>query len=226
MMDNQRMAIFIEIFLNIFNETTSFKKTRSQPLLPNQTVIQPNKFREECRKFTSYYRSNVDLTDITPIKIGRQYQKDANRARKIAMSFINSFAAIKDKLLQDNEKNQFKFYKVCIENEYDYTTCSQQVPYIIRNTNTDNRDNYEGNHNIKNNTFIPKINMERCNYNVMLNNDFNQVSTDAINTMRVRSAVPISENTDPIAQIFARIVYTELSNHIIGCITCVWWMYA
>ena len=45
---------------------------------------------------------------------------------------------------------------------------------------------------------------------------------NAQKTMRVRSAVQISENTDLITQRFAQIVYTELSNRIFGWTICVW----
>ena len=39
---------------NIFNENIQFARTKCQPLIPHQSVIQPNSFKSECKKFKAW----------------------------------------------------------------------------------------------------------------------------------------------------------------------------
>ena len=49
--NNQRMCLFVNIFIGILNENIHFRRTKCQPLLPYQTLIQPNKFKTICNEF-------------------------------------------------------------------------------------------------------------------------------------------------------------------------------
>eukprot|EP01084_Bolivina_argentea_P114046 203134_1 len=128
MSNDMKMNLFIEIVLNIFNENIQFPKTKCQPLIPYQTLIQPNKFRNVCKDLLKFYDITVDLTNITPIKIGKKYQKDCKRSKKIANSWINSFLLIKNKL----NNNKYGIYKpsIIIDNDYKYI---HRIPQIVIN---------------------------------------------------------------------------------------------
>ena len=104
--ESVRMKIFIEILINIFNSTIKFKKTKSQPLLPYQTVIQPNKFKDEIIGLIKYYGVEIDSNGINPIKVGKIYQKDSQRSKKISDSYKNALLTIQQ-LLRNNDQHPF-----------------------------------------------------------------------------------------------------------------------
>ncbi len=145
------MILFIDVFLMIFEETIQFPKTKSQPLLPYQTVIQPNRFRKECKKFIKFYNAKIDFSEITPIKIGNEYQRDCKRSKKIADSFINGFISINNTLKQ-YKNNKYSIYKPSAMNDYDdYSKYNlNQPPFIINDSNliqsTKIKQEYDENH--------------------------------------------------------------------------------
>ena len=49
------MVIYIDIVERILNEPVHFPRTKLQPLLPHQTLMQPNEFKKACQRFTTYY---------------------------------------------------------------------------------------------------------------------------------------------------------------------------
>ena len=53
--DNQKMIIFIDILQRILLEPVQFPRTKLQPLLPHQALMQPNKFKKACERFTLIY---------------------------------------------------------------------------------------------------------------------------------------------------------------------------
>ena len=53
--DTARMVLFVEIFERIMSESVQFPRTKLQPLLPHQALMQPNRFKKGCERFTLCY---------------------------------------------------------------------------------------------------------------------------------------------------------------------------
>ena len=115
MNNNQRMLLFIDLFLSILNENIQFKKTKSQPLLPYQALIVSNKFKSTCIKLVNHFDVIWDQGD--PIKISSVYQKDKKRSQRIFDSFIDSLNCIREKLV--SSKHQYKIFSVDINIVHD-----------------------------------------------------------------------------------------------------------
>lgn len=49
------MILFIDIFERILNEPVQFPRTKLQPLLPHQALMQPNRFKKASEQFTLIY---------------------------------------------------------------------------------------------------------------------------------------------------------------------------
>lgn len=49
------MIIFIDILDGILNEAVQFPRTKLQPLLPHQALMQPNRFKKAAQQFTGFY---------------------------------------------------------------------------------------------------------------------------------------------------------------------------
>lgn len=128
--DSIRMKIFIEILIDIFESTIKFKKTKSQPLLPYQTVIQPNKFKDEIIGLIKYYGVEIDSNGINPIKVGKTYQKDSQRSRKISNSYKNALISVQQ-LLDNND--QCPFYELS-PNIGTHYHIQQAGKYSLKNT--------------------------------------------------------------------------------------------
>ena len=62
--NSNKMCLFIDVLLLMFNENIE-----SQPLIPNQTLIQSNLFISECKNFIQFYELHqkdiINGTDIT-----------------------------------------------------------------------------------------------------------------------------------------------------------------
>lgn len=108
--NNQRMAVFIDILVDIFQSEIKFANTKSWPLLPYQTLMQRNLFKTECMEFIKHYDITWDATKISPDKVKHEYVRDKNRSQKIFESFTKCLLKIKNKLLNLNAMN-FPIYK-------------------------------------------------------------------------------------------------------------------
>eukprot|EP01084_Bolivina_argentea_P154011 268493_1 len=93
--DQMKMCLFVETLLVIFDENINFARTKSQPLIPFQSLIQPNCFKSECKNFIQFYGIKWDQKHIIPAKINRIYQKDKTRSKKIYDTFITSLNNLK-----------------------------------------------------------------------------------------------------------------------------------
>eukprot|EP01083_Nonionella_stella_P000722 2055_1 len=89
--DSQRMMIFIAIFDGIMCEPVQFPRTKLQPLLPHQALMQPNRFKKACERFTMYY-------DIKWQRSLIDGKRDRGRAKKIHESFMNCLIQIKNEV--------------------------------------------------------------------------------------------------------------------------------
>ena len=88
--DKQKIVLFIDIFLQILSETVQFPRTKLQPLMPHQALMQTNEFKKACKQFTSYY--DMEWT-------AENYEKrDRDRAKKTHLSFKQCLERIKDKI--------------------------------------------------------------------------------------------------------------------------------
>ena len=127
--NNKKMDLFISIFLLIIDGKITFQRTKAQPLMPYQTLIQPNNFRKKCKEFVSFYDIPWNHNSISPSKIHRKYQKDKLRSSKIFNSFINCLKSIQCKL----KDKKYAFFKPqnCLIASYNlHSTLNQPLPTI------------------------------------------------------------------------------------------------
>ena len=114
--NNERMCVFIDILVTIFESEIKFANTKSWPLLPYQTLMQRNLFKTECMEFIKHYNISWNSSKICPDKVKHEYVRDKNRSQKIFESFIQCLLEIKQKLLSPNPSNMnnntFPIYKV------------------------------------------------------------------------------------------------------------------
>ena len=57
------MTLFIEIFERILAEPVQFPRTKLQPLLPHQSLMQPNRFKKASEQFTLIYNTRWMLAN-------------------------------------------------------------------------------------------------------------------------------------------------------------------
>eukprot|EP01083_Nonionella_stella_P032947 90188_1 len=112
MTDAKRMELFIALFLQIFGGKITFARTKAQPLMPYQTLIQPNKFRNKCKELVHFYDLEWNQNAISPSKVHRIYQKDKCRSHKIFDSFIKCLKAIQNKLSSPQESQKYGFFRL------------------------------------------------------------------------------------------------------------------
>ena len=108
------MLLFVDILLILFDCDIHFARTKSQPLIPYQSVIQPNSFKSQCKNFIEFYDIKWDQTEIIPSKINRIYQKDKKRSKKIYDTFIESLKKLQKFFLNNSNPNKisFPFYQI------------------------------------------------------------------------------------------------------------------
>eukprot|EP01084_Bolivina_argentea_P290949 499947_1 len=195
--DNIKMGIFITIFVNIFEETIRFKKTKSQPLLPYQTVIQPNRFKDECVKLMDHYQIKLDLTSVNPLKVGKKYQKDAKRSQKISKSFKKAFVSIQQILkitkcsFYNIDQRTMNNYPCTSYTDYsnpnDTISLSVNKPIPNQGYISKNISNYKPiNHNFQN---VNLNNMTTFPNNTYLNDIFN-ANKSLINYNPISTSIP------------------------------------
>ncbi len=49
------MELFVAILERILSESVQFPRTKLQPLLPHQALMQPNRFKKGCERLTWCY---------------------------------------------------------------------------------------------------------------------------------------------------------------------------
>lgn len=162
--NNHKINLFIQIFLKIFDAKIKFIRTKYHPLLPNQTLMQPNKFKTISHLFLNHFDIKLEINDfLPPLKVNKIYQKDKRRSDKISMLFIESLHKIQSMLMT---KKQYKLFShhvasinnVFIRNDYDF------MKYNLNNTSNVNNTSYgdydmNGLHEIRhNNKYKQSIN--------------------------------------------------------------------
>eukprot|EP00485_Elphidium_margaritaceum_P017821 CAMPEP_0202726818 /NCGR_PEP_ID=MMETSP1385-20130828/184806_1 /ASSEMBLY_ACC=CAM_ASM_000861 /TAXON_ID=933848 /ORGANISM="Elphidium margaritaceum" /LENGTH=468 /DNA_ID=CAMNT_0049393047 /DNA_START=47 /DNA_END=1453 /DNA_ORIENTATION=- len=138
--DIDKMRLFTDLLLIIFAEDIHFARTKAQPLIPYQSVIQPNSFKSQCKHLLDAYGVSWDQTDIVPSKINRIYQKDKTRSKKIYDTFIQSLRNLRSLLstataaaAADDDDIRIRMYRVdgmhCVHRAHVHgqTTQRQQV---------------------------------------------------------------------------------------------------
>ena len=98
--NNQKICIFIDIFLLIICEQVKFAKTKSQPIIPLQTFTTHNKFKLFCQHFIEFYDNKwMNDKDISKTK-----------AKQCVNLFIKSLNKIKKNILSSSK--QYKFFRI------------------------------------------------------------------------------------------------------------------
>ena len=145
------MCLFIDILLIIFDCDIQFARTKSQPLIPYQSVIQPNSFKSQCKHFIEFYDIIWDQTDIIPSKINRIYQKDKKRSKKIYDTFIESLKKLQILFLKNKS---YPFYKINSMNNINNNYINNDKCINIKNetkyglNNFENKENCQIKHNL------------------------------------------------------------------------------
>merc|ERR1719242_2699322 len=97
----QRIDVFVEILLNVLTAKIKFPRTKQQPLIPNQTLMQPNNFKRALENFLRYFDVELDPKDASPTRCNRAYKNDKQRSNKMAKRFLDALCQI-----QTNLRNQ------------------------------------------------------------------------------------------------------------------------
>eukprot|EP01084_Bolivina_argentea_P179522 310205_1 len=112
MSNGSKIHVFVSILLNILNSKIKFIRTKEQPLLLNQSLIQNNKFKTFFVRFLNQFDNKFNTDGF---KIGNVYRKDKERSKKISELFIHALSAIEDMVLLENKKeivNETKYKNV------------------------------------------------------------------------------------------------------------------
>mmetsp|Transcript_53953 Transcript_53953/g.89382 ORF Transcript_53953/g.89382 Transcript_53953/m.89382 type:complete len:578 (+) Transcript_53953:25-1758(+) len=93
MSDAQRMIAFVTMLERILSATVQFPRTKLQPLLPHQSLMQPNKFKQACEQFVLYYQVQWSVSAQTT-----HSSRDPDRAKKIHGAFCECLTKIREML--------------------------------------------------------------------------------------------------------------------------------
>merc|ERR1719242_2389943 len=94
----QRIDVFVEILLNVLTAKIKFPRTKQQPLIPNQTLMQPNNFKRALENFLRYFDVELDPKEASPTRCNRVYKNDKQRSNKMAKRFLDALCQIQTNL--------------------------------------------------------------------------------------------------------------------------------
>ena len=102
---SKKAHLFITILLKILHSKIKFVRTKQQPLLPNQSLMQPNKFKTTFIKFIENFNLKCNAENISNLQTVQIYHKDKKRSLKILALFVKSLVEIEKMLLSPHNYN-------------------------------------------------------------------------------------------------------------------------
>eukprot|EP01084_Bolivina_argentea_P174660 302538_1 len=93
-----KINLYLNILIRILTAKIRFPRTKEQPLLPNQTLMQPNKFKSAFVQYLSHFDIHHKPTHRDSLKCGKK------RSNAISKSFVNSLYEIKNKMMDQNHQ--------------------------------------------------------------------------------------------------------------------------
>lgn len=106
-MDRDRLRIdaFISIVGHLLTAKIKFPRTKQQPLLPNQTLMQPNRFKTALIRFLGHFSVQLDAKSVSPTRLNRVYKNDKQRSNKISKLFLDALYEIKSKICSNPSRD-------------------------------------------------------------------------------------------------------------------------
>lgn len=193
MNQNQRIRLFITILLKILHSKIKFIRTKEQPLLPNQSLMQPNKFKTAFIKFIENFNLKRNAQNMASLQTVQIYHKDKKRSTKILALFVNSLQEIEKSLMSpiydeiDTDKidNSSVSPSASISSIQHFNNRKQHRAYHNNNTNHNNNNiiyNNNTNHNYN----------DTHNNNIIINNKIKSMRMQTINPYSIY--VPLNPN--------------------------------
>lgn len=99
-----KLYFFNKILLSVLNSKISFISAKPMPLIPGQTLIQPNKFKSILIQYIKHFAIKIN---IDPFRI---YHKEKISTETIITTFIDSLNDIAAKLIDSNQI-QYSLFK-------------------------------------------------------------------------------------------------------------------
>ena len=170
---NKRIDLFISILISILISKIKFPRTKEQPLLPNQTLMQPNKFKTIFIQFLNHFNVQFDSNNVSPTRLNKVYKNDKQRSNKISKLFVSSLQEIKNNLF--NKQNLKLFTEqTALEISKKLSTSSTSKSSVTPSTINNKNNNKNRNYHIQSNKNIKKLHPTFNSFNIeqeIKNND-------------------------------------------------------
>ena len=160
---NQNIHLFVTILLRILDSKIKFVRTKQQPLLPNQSLMQPSKFKTTFIKFIETFKVKCDVNEILA-KRNRSYgypnqdhKKDKHRSDRILKSVISSLHEI-ERILLDLRQNKASHSQYAQYPQYpQYPKIQSRSDVVLKSYNNNNNDNIDYQQSRNNTPSTPSI---------------------------------------------------------------------
>ena len=138
-MDNYlRVNTFVSILINIMNSKIKFNRTKEQPLIPNQSLMQPNKFKHTFREFLSSF--GVGLQEIHLSSL-RPNKSDKQRSNKIVGVYMDKLLEIQKQMTISKNIKLFNLpFGISSPNKFDFTSIIDTYNESEMNDSVDHQD--------------------------------------------------------------------------------------
>jgi len=103
---NRRMHLFVTILISILESKIKFHRTKKQPLLTQQTLMQPNKFKSTLLEFFAHFELDFDTALVSFTHLNRKVKNDKQRSQKATDLYMEKLVAILGRMQQKADEQQ------------------------------------------------------------------------------------------------------------------------
>ena len=173
--NKQKIELFISILISILESKIKFPRTKEQPLLPNQTLMQPNKFKTIFIQFLNHFNVQFDANNVSPTRLNKVYKNDKQRSNKISKLFIDSLYQIKHKMETIENNDKFILFTQDIASKMSLSSNKKNVSSSSSSSSSFGNNGHNGNKSSSNSTSNNNKNYKKRsgrNYHIQTPKDF------------------------------------------------------